>query len=78
VGWQTWPLNAGPSGLRDAGAEATRNEIDDKLNEALKQVLSTRSVGMNLARPFKAGKVNEVFASRSDALEFGHFRTQEF
>jgi len=26
------------------------------------QVLSTRSVGMNLARPFQAGKVNEMFA----------------
>jgi glycosyltransferase involved in cell wall biosynthesis len=29
--------------------------------------LSARSVGTNLARPFKAGSVNEVFASRSDA-----------
>jgi len=32
------------------------------------QVRSTRSVDVNLARPFKAGgKANEVFNSRSDA-----------
>src|SRR3989442_3516389 len=39
------------------------------------QVSSTRSVGMSLARPFKAGARAKVFASRSDAGNWRPFQS---
>ncbi|HVQ39630.1 MAG TPA: hypothetical protein VMS31_18975 [Pyrinomonadaceae bacterium] len=43
----------------------------DKLKEALKKCFSTRSVGVNVARPFKAGKADEAVARRIATFETG-------